>query len=81
MGLFQLVTSLGILSIRIGSLNTVPYRIFLMVPLGDRHIYFNPNSSTLPSSAVMVAHFTPTLVSIIEWAASTVTLSSVLSLF
>ena len=30
-----------------------------MVPLGDFHIFFRPNSCTLASSGVMVAHFTP----------------------
>jgi len=44
----------------IASLKTVPPRMFLMVPLGDFHICFNLNSSTLFSSGVMVAHLMPT---------------------
>ena len=33
----------------------------LMVPFGLRHIFFKPNSLTLPSSGVIVAHLMPTL--------------------
>ena len=33
----------------------------LMVPFGLRHIFFKPNSFTLPSSGVIVAHLMPTL--------------------
>lgn len=32
-----------------------------MVPFGLRHIFFKPNSFTLPSSGVIVAHLMPTL--------------------
>ena len=53
-------TSLGIFLQIIGSLNTVPPIIFLMVPLGDLHIFFKSNSSTLASSGVIVAHLIPT---------------------
>ncbi|KAH1024826.1 hypothetical protein HUJ05_004259 [Dendroctonus ponderosae] len=38
-------TSLGMFLHRIGSLNTVPPRMFLMVPLGDSHIFFKLNSA------------------------------------
>jgi hypothetical protein len=31
-----------------------------IVPFGDFHIFFRPNSSTRCSSGVIVAHFTPT---------------------
>ena len=31
-----------------------------MVPFGERHICFRPNSLTRASSGVMVAHLTPT---------------------
>ena len=37
-------TSLGIFLQMIASLNTVPPRIFLMVPLGDLYIFFSLNS-------------------------------------
>ncbi len=50
-----------------------------MVPLGDFHIFFRPNSFTRASSGVMVAHFTPTPWRLIASAASIVTLSSVAS--
>ena len=60
-GLVQPGTSLGILLITIGSLKTVPLRMFLMVPFGDFHICFKPNSLNLSLSGVIVAHFTPTL--------------------
>ena len=65
----------------IGSLNTVPPTIFLIVPLGDLHIFFSVYSLTLSSSGVIVAHFIPTLNFLIAFAASTVTWSSVKSLF
>ena len=65
----------------IGSLNTVPLSIFLIVPLGDFHIFLSPNSFTLSSSGVMVAHLIPTLYCLIALAESTVILSSVASLF
>ena len=59
-----------------GSRKTVPPTIFLIVPLGERHIFFKPNSETLFSSGVIVAHLIPTLCFKIALAASTVTLSS-----
>lgn len=64
-----------------GSLKTVPLRMFLIVPLGDFHIFLRLNSVTLASSGVMVAHLMPTLHFLMASAASMVTLSSVLSLF
>ena len=60
-GLVQPGTSLGMLLITIGSLKTVPLRMFLIVPLGDFHICFRLNSLTLYLSGVIVAHLTPTL--------------------
>jgi hypothetical protein len=65
----------------IGSRNTTPPRMFLMVPFGDRHIFLRPNSATRSSSGVIVAHFTPTPYRLIAFAASTVTWSSVASRF
>ena len=56
-----------------GSLNTVPFNSFLMVPLGDFHICFRLNSFTLASSGVIVAHLMPTLYNLIALAASRVT--------
>ena len=52
--------SFGIFLQIIGSLKTVPPIIFLIVPLGDLHIFFKSNSSTLASSGVIVAHLIPT---------------------
>ena len=60
-GLVQPGTSLGMFEMTIGSLKTVPSRMFLMVPFGDLHIYLRLNSSTLPSSGVIVAHLIQTL--------------------
>lgn len=80
-GYFHPGTNLGIFLIMIGSLKTVPLRIFLIVPLGDFHIYFKLNSLTLASSGVIVAHFIPTLHALIALAESIVTWSFVLSLF
>ena len=57
-----------------GSRNTVPPRMLRIVPLGERHIFLRPNSSTRSSSGVMVAHLTPTPISLIASAQSTVTL-------
>ena len=71
-GYFHPGTSLGILSITIGSLNTVPLSSFLIVPFGLFHIFFKPNSLTLPSSGVIVAHLIPTLYYLIALAASRV---------
>ncbi len=71
-GLVHPGTSLGMLEITIGSLNTVPLRMFLMVPFGDFHICLRLNSVTLSSSGVMVAHLIPTLQALMASAASTV---------
>ena len=57
----------------------VPSSSLRIVPLGDFHIFFRPNSATRASSGVIVAHFTPTLYSLIARAASSVTWSSVAS--
>ena len=65
-------THLGIFEITIGSLNTVPFRMFLIVPFGDLHISLRPNSSTLPLSGVMVAHLMATLCFLVASAASIV---------
>ena len=78
-GSVQPGTNRGTLEITMGSRNTTPPRMLRMVPLGDRHIFFSPNSSTRASSGVMVAHLTPTPYCLIAFAASTVTWSSVAS--
>ncbi len=80
-GFVQGVTRRGTLDTMIGSRNTTPPRMFRIVPLGERHIFFRPNSATRASSGVIVAHLTPTPCSAIACAASTVTWSSVASLF
>ena len=36
-----------------------PPRMLRIVPFGERHIFFRPNSVTRASSGVIVAHFTP----------------------
>ena len=69
------------LATTIGSRNTTPPRMLRIVPFGDRHIFFSPNSATRSSSGVMVAHLTPTPCRLIAFAASTVTWSSVASRF
>ena len=74
MGFFHGLTSLGIFLQMIASRKTVPPRMFLMVPLGERHIFLSSNSSTLASSGVIVAHLTPTLYFWMAWAQSMVTL-------
>ena len=66
-------TILGILLMMIGSMKTVPLRMFLMVPFGDFHICFNLNSSTLSSSGVIVAHLMATLHFLVASAESIVT--------
>ena len=48
-----------------------------MVPFGDFHISFRPNSFTRASSGVMVAHLTPTPTFLMALAASMVTWSLV----
>ena len=80
-GLTHPWTYRGMFFIIIGSLKTVPPIIFRIVPLGDFHIFFKVYSFTLCSSGVIVAHFIPTLYFLIALAASTVTWSSVKSLF
>lgn len=65
-------TSLGILLITIGSLKTVPFKMFLIVPFGDLHIFLRLNSVTRPSSGVIVAHLIPTLCFLMAFAASIV---------
>ena len=78
-GSVQFGTSRGTLRQMIGSRNTTPPRMFLMVPFGDFHIFFSPNSSTRASSGVIVAHLTPTPCRLMASAASVVTWSSVAS--
>jgi len=63
---------LGMFSMTIGSLNTVPLSSFLMVPFGLFHIFLRLNSSTLASSGVIVAHLMPTPYFLIALAASRV---------
>ena len=53
-------TNLGTFLQIMGSLNTVPPMIFLIVPFGDLHIFFRLNSFTRASSGVIVAHLIPT---------------------
>src|ERR1700688_3152418 len=78
-GLVQPGTSRGTLRQMMGSRNTTPPRMLRMVPFGDFHISFRPNSFTRASSGVMVAHLTPTPTFLMALAASTVTWSLVLS--
>ena len=73
MGFFQGLTNRGIFLQIIASRKTVPPRMLRIVPLGDLHIFFSLNSSTLASSGVMVAHFIPTLYFLIASAQSIVT--------
>jgi len=68
-GLFHPGINLGMFLMRMGSLKTVPLRIFLMVPLGLFHIFLSLNSFTLASSGVIVAHLIPTLYFLIASAA------------
>jgi hypothetical protein len=65
----------------IGSRKMTPPRMLRIVPLGDFHIFFRPNSSTRASSGVIVAHFTPTPYCLMALAESIVTWSSVASRF
>ena len=78
-GLVQPGTSRGMFEITIGSRKITPPRMLRIVPFGDLHIFFRPNSSTRASSGVIVAHLTPTPCRLIAWAASIVTWSSVAS--
>src|SRR5579859_1217148 len=78
-GLVQPGTSRGTFLQMIGSRNTTPPRMLRMVPFGDFHISFRPNSFTRASSGVMVAHLTPTPTFLMALAASTVIWSLVLS--
>ena len=81
MGWVQPGTRRGTFEQMIGSRKTTPPRMLRIVPFGDFHIFFRPNSATRASSGVMVAHLTPTPCFWMAWAASTVTLSSVASRF
>ena len=81
MGLVHPGTRRGTFEQMIGSRKTTPPRMLRIVPLGDRHIFFRPNSSTRASSGVIVAHFTPTPCCLMALAASTVIWSSVSSRF
>ena len=78
-GFVQPGTSRGMLLITIGSRKMTPPKMLRMVPFGDFHIFFSPNSSTRASSGVMVAHLTPTPCFLIAFAASIVIWSSVAS--
>ena len=78
-GLVHPGTRRGMLLMMIGSRNTTPPRMLRIVPFGERHIFFRPNSTTRASSGVIVAHLTPTPCSLMALAASTVTWSSVAS--
>src|SRR5882672_553892 len=78
-GLVQPGTKRGTFLQMIGSRKITPPRMLRMVPFGDFHISFSPNSFTRPSSGVMVAHLTPTPTFLMALAASTVTWSLVLS--
>ncbi len=80
-GSVQPGTNRGTLEITMGSRNTTPPRMLRIVPLGERHIFFRPNSVTRSSSGVIVAHLTPTPYCLMAFAASTVTWSSVASRF
>src|SRR6185312_12502405 len=78
-GLVQPGTRRGTFLQMIGSRNTTPPRMLRMVPFGDFHISFRPNSFTRASSGVMVAHLTPTPTFLMALAASIVTWSLVWS--
>src|SRR6266481_1541185 len=80
-GLVQPGTSRGTFRQMIGSRKITPPRMLRMVPFGDFHISFRPNSFTRASSGVIVAHLTPTPAFLMALAASTVTWSLVLSRF
>ena len=78
-GLVQCGTRRGTLEMMIGSRKMTPPRMLRIVPFGERHMFFSPNSATRASSGVMVAHLTPTPCSWMACAASMVTWSSVAS--
>ena len=78
-GFVQPGTSRGTFLQMIGWRKITPPRMLRIVPFGDFHICFRPNSSTRASSGVIVAHFTPTPYSLIAFAASTVIWSPVRS--
>src|SRR6188472_342671 len=78
-GFDQPGTSRGTFLQMMGSRKITPPRMLRMVPFGDFHISFRPNSFTRASSGVMVAHLTPTPTFLMALAASTVTWSLVLS--
>src|SRR5579883_611939 len=78
-GLVQPGTRRGTFLQMIGSRKITPPRMLRIVPFGDFHISFSPNSFTRASSGVMVAHLTPTPTFLMALAASTVTWSLVLS--
>src|SRR5260370_42407703 len=80
-GLVQPGTRRGTFLQMIGSRKITPPRMLRMVPFGDFHISFRPNSFTRASSGVMVAHLTPTPTFLMALAAATVTWSLVLSLY
>ena len=65
-------TRRGIFEMTMGSLKTVPFRMFLIVPFGDLHCFFRLNSVTRPASGVIVAHLTATLCFLAAFAASIV---------
>src|SRR6195952_1846941 len=78
-GLVQPGTRRGTFLQMMGLRKITPPRMLRMVPFGDFHISFRPNSFTRASSGVMVAHLTPTPTFLMALAASIVTWSSVLS--
>ena len=58
-GLVQVGTSRGMLSMMIGSRKMTPPRMFRMVPFGDRHL-LQAKLLNAGLIGVIVAHFTPT---------------------
>ncbi len=80
-GFFHVETEGLIFLTNIGFLNTVPSSIDRIVPLGLFHIFFRSYSLTRSAFGVIVAHFIPTPYSMIAFAESNVTRSSVISRF
>src|ERR1700758_4683375 len=80
-GLVQPGTRRGTFLQMIGSRKMVPPRMLRMVPLGEGYIFFRLNSFTRASSAVMVAHLTPTPAPLTASAVAIVTLWLVASWF